>query len=75
MDHRQVRRGGFWAILILDPVDVKRPIVTRHHDITVFNDMFDDVEHIMWDLARKKTQCKKDLYFAMKFAQQKLSKY
>jgi len=37
--------------------------------------MFDDVEHIMWDLARKKTQCKKDLYFAMKFVQQKLSKY
>jgi len=49
--------------------------VTLHHIITVYNDMFDHMDGIMQALAMKKTQWKEDLYFAVKFARQKLSKY
>jgi len=49
--------------------------ITLHHIITVYNDIFDHMDGVMRVLAMKKTQWKEDLYFAVKFAQQKLSKY
>jgi hypothetical protein len=49
--------------------------VTLHHVITVNNDMFDDMDGVMRALAKKKTQWKEDLFFAVRCAQQKLSKY
>jgi len=49
--------------------------VTLHHVITVYNDMFDHMDGVMRALAKKKTQWKEDLLFAMMFAWQKLSKY
>jgi len=52
----------------------KRHMVTLHYITTVYNDMFDHMDGIMQDLAKKKTQRKADLYFAVKFARQKLSK-
>jgi len=53
----------------------KRHTVTLHHVITVYNDMFDHMDGVMRALAKKKTQWKEDLFFAVKLAQQKLSKY
>jgi len=53
----------------------KRHTVTLHHVITVFNDMFDYMDGVMRALAKKKTQWKEDLFFAVKCARQKLSKY
>jgi len=53
----------------------KRPTVTLHHVITVYNDMFDHMDGVMRALAKKKTQWKEDLFFAVKLARQKLSKY
>jgi len=49
--------------------------VTLHHVITVYNDIFDYMDDIMWALAKNMTQWKEELYFAMKFAWQKVSKY
>jgi len=37
--------------------------------------MFDHMDGVMPALAKKKTQWKEDLFFAVKFARQKLSKY
>jgi len=54
---------------------LKRHTVTLHHIITVYNDMFDHMDGVMRALAKKKTQSKEDLFFAVKFARQKLSKY
>ena len=53
----------------------KRHTVTLHHVITVYNDMFDQMDGVIWDLAKKKTQWKLDLFFAVKLAPQNLSKY
>ena len=53
----------------------KRLLVTLHHGITGYNDMFDHMDGILRALAKEKTQWKKDLYFTVKFAQQKLSKF
>jgi len=53
----------------------KRHTVTLHHVITVYNDMFDHMDGVLRALAKKKTQWKEDLYFTVKFARQKLSKY
>jgi len=53
----------------------KRHTVTLHHAISVYNDMFDHMDGVMRALAKKKTQWKEDLYFAVKFARQKLSKF
>jgi len=53
----------------------KRHTVTLHHVITVSNDMFDHVDGVMRALATKKTPWKEDLFFTVKLAQQKLSKY
>jgi len=52
-----------------------RHTVTIHHVITVYNDMFDHMDGVMRDLAKKKTQWKEDLFFAVKLARQKLAKY
>jgi len=53
----------------------KRHTVTLHHVITVYNDMFDHMDGVMRALAKKKTQWKEDLFFTVKFARLKLSKY
>jgi len=53
----------------------KRHTVTSYYVITVYNDMFDHMDGVMRALARKKTPWKKDLFFAVKLAQQKLSTY
>jgi hypothetical protein len=53
----------------------KRHTVTWHHVITVYNDMFDHMDGVMRGLAKKKTQWKEDLFFPVKLAQQKFSKY
>jgi len=53
----------------------KRHTVTLHHVITVYNDMFDHKDGVMRALAKQKTQWKEDLFFAVKLARQKLSKY
>ena len=52
----------------------KRHTVTLHHVITVYNDMFNHLDGVMWALAKIMTRWKEDLFFAMKLAQQKLSK-
>jgi hypothetical protein len=54
---------------------LKRHTVTLHFIITVHNDMFDHLHGVMRALAKKKTQWKDDLFFAVKCAQQNLSKY
>jgi hypothetical protein len=54
---------------------LKRNTVTLHHVITVYNDLFDHMDGMMRALAKKKTQWKEDLFFAVKLARQKLSKY
>jgi hypothetical protein len=46
----------------------KRHIVTFHHVITVYNDMFDHMDGVMCALANKETQWKEDLFFAVKLA-------
>jgi hypothetical protein len=53
----------------------KRHTLTLHHVITVYNYMFDHMDGVMRALAKKKTPWKKDLFFAVKLARQKLSKY
>jgi len=53
----------------------KRHTVRLHHVITVYNDMFDHMDGVMQALAKKKTPWKEDLFFAVKLARQKLSKY
>jgi len=49
--------------------------VTLHHIITVYNDTLNHMDGVLRVLAKKKTQCKEDLYSAVKFARRKLSKY
>jgi len=46
----------------------KRHTVTLHHIITVYNNMFDHMDGVMRALAKKKTQWKEDLFFAVKLA-------
>ena len=65
-----LRPFRYWTLWML-----KRHTVTLHHVITIYNDMFDHKNGVLWALAKEKTQWKEDLYFAVKFAQQKLSKY
>ena len=49
--------------------------ITLHRVITFYNDMFDHKHGVMCAIAKKKTQWKEDLFFAVKFVRQKLSKY
>jgi len=53
----------------------KRHTVTLHHVITVYNDMFDHIDGLMRALAKNKTQWKEDLFFVVRLARQKFSKY
>jgi len=53
----------------------KRHTVTLHHVITVYNDMFNHMDGVIQALPKKKTPWKEDLFFAVKLARQKLSKY
>ena len=53
----------------------KRHTVTLHHIITVYIDMFDHMDGVMRALAKTMTQWMEDLFFAVKSARQKLSKY
>jgi len=48
--------------------------VTLYHDITVYNEMFNRMDGVMWALVRAKTQRKRDLYMAEKFARKMRSK-
>ena len=65
-----LRRFRYWTLLI-----VKSHTVTSHHVITVYNDMFDHIYGVMRALAKKNTPWQEDLFFAVKLARQKLSKY
>jgi len=65
-----LRPFRYWTMWML-----KWHTVTLHHVITVYNHMFDNMDGVMRALAKKKTQWKEDLFFAVKFARQKLSKY
>jgi len=51
----------------------KRHTVTLNHVFTVCSDMYDHIDGILRPSAKKRTQWKEDLYFAAKFAWQKLS--
>jgi hypothetical protein len=53
----------------------KRHTITPHHVITVYNDMFHHMDGVMRYLAKKKTQWIEVLFFAVKCAGQKLSKF
>jgi len=53
----------------------KRHTVTLHYVITVYIDVFDHMDGVMRALAKKKTQWKEDLFFTVRLARQKLSKY
>jgi len=53
----------------------KRHTVTSRYVITVYNDMIDHMDGVMQALAKKKISWKKDLFFAVELARQKLSKY
>jgi hypothetical protein len=46
----------------------KRHTVRLHHAITVYNDLFDHMDGMMRVLAKKKTQWKEDMFFAVKLA-------
>jgi len=52
-----------------------RHTVTLHHFIIAHNDMFDHMDGVMRALAKKKSTWKEDMFFAVKLARQKLSKY
>jgi len=53
----------------------KRHTVTFHQVITVYNDMFDHMDGMMQALAKKMTPWMENLFYAVKLAGQKLSKY
>jgi len=65
-----LRLVRYWTLWMLT-----RHSLTLHHVITVYNDIFDHLDGVLRYLAKKKTPWKEDLFFAVKFAQQKLSKY
>jgi len=65
-----LRQMRYWTLWMS-----KRHTVTLHHVITVYNDRFDHMDGVMRALAKEKTQCMEDLFFAAKLAWQKLSKY
>jgi len=53
----------------------KTHTVTLHHVITAYNDMFNHMDRVMRAFAKERTPWKEDLFFAVKVARQKLSKY
>jgi len=46
----------------------KRHTVTLHRIITVYNEMFNQMDGVMRALAKKKTQWNEDLFFAVESA-------
>jgi len=74
MDHHQLCHGSFKAIPVLDAVAVEPAYgySALHYQ---YNEMFNHMGVIPRALAKKMTQWKEDLYFAVQFACQKLSKY
>jgi len=65
-----LRPLGYWTIWMS-----MRRTVTLPHVISVYNDMFDHMDGVMRALSTKKTPWREDLFFAVKLARQKLSKY
>jgi len=65
-----LRLFRYWTLWIS-----KRHTITHHHVITGDNDMFDHMDGVMRAFSKEKTQWKEDLFFAVKCAWQKLSKY
>ena len=53
----------------------KRHTVTLHHMITVYNDMFNQMDGVMQALANKKPECKEDMFCAVKLARPELPMY
>ena len=53
----------------------KRHTVTLYHFVTVYNNMFDHMDGVMGAFAKQNTPWMQDLFFAVKLAAQKLSKY
>jgi len=64
-----LRPFRYWTLWMLS-----RHTVTWHYLITPYNDVFDHMDGVMRALAMKKTQWKEELFFAVMFAPQKLSK-
>jgi hypothetical protein len=46
-----LRQFRYWTLWMS-----KQHIITLHHDITVYNDMFDHMDGVMRALAKKKTE-------------------
>jgi len=65
-----LRPFRYWTLWML-----RRHTVRFHHIITVYNNMFNHMDGFKGALANKKTQWNEDLFFAVKLAQQRLSKY
>jgi len=65
-----LRPVGYWTLWMSS-----HDTVTLHHVINVYKDMFDHMYGVMRALPMKITQWNKDIWFAMKFTQQKLPKY
>jgi len=65
-----LRPFRYWTLWML-----KRHTLTLHYVITVYNEMFHRMDGVMRALAKKKTQWNEDLFFTVKLARQKLSKY
>jgi hypothetical protein len=42
------------------------PTVILHHDLTVYSDIFDHIDGLMWALGKQKTQWNKDIYWHRK---------
>ena len=53
----------------------KRHTVTLHHVMTVYNDMFNHIDSMMRTFGKKQTPWKEDLFVAVKFAREMLSKF
>jgi hypothetical protein len=58
-----LRQFRYWTQWML-----KRHTVSRHHVITVYNDMFNRMHGLMQAVSKKKTQWMEDLYLAVKVA-------
>jgi len=46
----------------------KRHTVTSHHVITVYNDIFDHMDGVIWALPKKKSRWIEDLFSMAKLA-------
>jgi hypothetical protein len=73
MDHRQIRHGCFNTFWYSTLWLSKMHTVTLHHVITAYDSMFNYINRVRQFLAKKKTQCKEGLFYAVKILRQKLS--